>query len=231
MTLLTVCADVAPKIGLAVPTAVATSTAREHVELLALANDMAMRISEGSDWEILTTLQTMTGDGSAVSFTLPSDYGRMLVDGQIWSSTLSAPLIHITSRDEWLGYDVQPVGRIINAWTKYGGLIYIKPALASGSTAKYFYQSNAIVVPVTGSNQSTFVLDTDVFRLPERLLMLGMVWQWKANKGLPYAEDLSTYQDALSIAVTRDGGSKSIPIGGARGRRGVDRVWPGTITP
>ena len=41
--------------------------------------------------------------------------------------------------------------------------------------------------------------DGDTFVLDERLLRLGMIWQWKAQKGSPYAEDMGTYGDALNV--------------------------------
>jgi hypothetical protein len=31
-----------------------------------------------------------------------------------------------------------------------------------------------------------------------------MVWQWKANKGTSYAEDMGTYADALAVAMGHD---------------------------
>jgi hypothetical protein len=31
-----------------------------------------------------------------------------------------------------------------------------------------------------------------------------MVWQWKANKGTSYAEDMGTYTDALAVAMGHD---------------------------
>jgi hypothetical protein len=31
-----------------------------------------------------------------------------------------------------------------------------------------------------------------------------MVWQWKANKGTSYAEDMGTYSDALAVAMGHD---------------------------
>jgi len=41
-------------------------------------------------------------------------------------------------------------------------------------------------------------------RLDERLLKLGMIWQWKQNKGTSYAEDMGTYTDALAVAMGHD---------------------------
>ena len=31
-----------------------------------------------------------------------------------------------------------------------------------------------------------------------------MIWQWKAQKGSPYAEDMGTYGDALTNAMGHD---------------------------
>jgi hypothetical protein len=42
------------------------------------------------------------------------------------------------------------------------------------------------------------------------LLKLGMIWQWKAQKGSPYAEDMGTYGDALTIAMGNDSPSPII---------------------
>jgi hypothetical protein len=46
--------------------------------------------------------------------------------------------------------------------------------------------------------------DVDMFALDERLLKLGMIYQWKALKGSPYAEDMGTYQDAIMMAMGFD---------------------------
>ena len=50
----------------------------------------------------------------------------------------------------------------------------------------------------------SFSADTDNFVLGDRLLKLAMIWQWKANKGSPYAEDMGTYQTALASISGRD---------------------------
>jgi len=46
--------------------------------------------------------------------------------------------------------------------------------------------------------------DADTFVLDERLLKLGMIWQWMANKGAAYAEPMGTYSDAILMAMGKD---------------------------
>lgn len=231
MTLLSVVQGVCTVIGLDTPTVVATSTEREHVELLGVANEMAERISRGHEWQILSRVHTLTGDGTTEDFSLPSDYDRMLVKSQVWSSSLETPLSPISDLDKWLGLDVQSFDFVVNAWIIYGGLMHIKPALASGVTAKFFYQSNAVIAPDAGSNKASFTADDDTFRLDEQLLKLGIIWQWKAYKGIPYAEDMQNYEILLSRRVAEDKGSRMIRIGRVRMPSDVTVAYPQAIEP
>jgi hypothetical protein len=65
---------------------------------------------------------------------------------------------------------------------------------------------NCIALARTGgaSLGDTFQNDNDVFGLDERVLKLGMIYQWKAQKGSPYAEDLGSYNDALDRIAGAD---------------------------
>ena len=231
MTVLSVLQAVCPVIGLDVPTAVMASTTREHVELAALANDMAERIAQVHDWQALKTLATITGDGATESHALPNDYARMLRKAQVWSSSLETPLKPVSDTDEWLGLDVQSFDFVVNGWTIYGGQMHIKPALALGVTAKYFYLSNRIVSPVDGDDQPSFTLDTDAFVLDDTLLRHGIIWQWRANKGLPYQEDLDTYEDRKEHLIAADKGSRMMRLGTVRLPGDVTIACPQTVTP
>lgn len=229
MTILSVCQDACKVIAIdPVPDAVVSSTDRQMVELLHVANEMANRISKGHDWQKFATIHTLDGDGTTEDFELPSDYDRMLIKSQVWSSSLETPLSPITDLDYWLGLDVQDFDFVVNAWTIYGGQMHIKPALSSGVTAKFFYQSNKIVTNA-GNTKATFTADDDEFRLNEELLKLGMIWQWRANKGLPYSEDMRNYERALEREVVRDKGSRMIRVGKVRMPRDVRQAYPQAI--
>jgi len=231
MTILSVLQAACPVIGLDVPTAVMASTAREHVELAALANDMAERIAQAHDWQALKALATITGDGITESRALPSDYARMLTKAQLWSSSLETPLTPISDTDEWLGLDVQSSDFVVNTWTLYGGKIHIKPALAFGVTAKYFYQSNRIVSPADGDNQAAFTADTDSFVLDDTLLRYGIIWQWRANKGLAYQEDMTSYEMRKERLIAADKGSRMMRLGKVWLPGDAKAAYPQSITP
>lgn len=231
MTILSVVGLCCPRLSLEIPTTFIGQSRPEYVEILEIANEMAEVIAKAHDWRALTTLKTMTGDGTTEAFALPTDYDRMITDAKVWSSSLESSLTHISSLDKWLELDIQSFDFVINAWTLIGGNMEIKPALASAVTAKYYYQSNLVVSPATGDNKTSFTLDTDTYRLPERLLKLGIIWQWKSAKGLPYAKEEDAYNAAMEQEIARDKGSRMIRIGKVRLPSDVSIAYPQAIVP
>jgi hypothetical protein len=231
MTVLSVAKEVSKVIGLTQPDVLTSSTDRQYVELLSIIQEMATRIARGYEWQKLSRIHTLTGDGTTEDWDLPSDYDRMLVKSQIWSSSLETPLSPISSLDKWLGMDVQSFDFVVNAWIIYGGQMHIKPALASAVTAKFFYQSNLIVAPNAGSNKAVFDADTDTFRLDEQMLKLGSIWRWKEQKGQAYAEWMEDYEELKERLIVRDKGSRLLRVGGVRMPADVTMAYPQAIEP
>ena len=231
MTILSVAQEVSKTIGLAVPTAVLSSTDREHVELVSIAAEMAERIVSGYDWQYLSKIHTITGNGTTIAFPMPTDYARMLVKSSVWSSSLETPLSPITDLDKWLELDVKTYDFVVNAWAIYGGEMNIRPALAAGVTAKFFYQSNLIVRDEDGSFKPGFTSDNDVFRVDERLLKLGTIWRWKEAKGQPYAEWMTDFEEAKERLIVKDRGSKMIRVGRIHYPSDISIAYPQSIIP
>jgi hypothetical protein len=235
MTALSVVQDASLYLGITKPTQVFGASGRNELELAEMLNEAAQQIFKAHDWQLLTTIvagaDIPTGDGSTEDFALPSDYDRMDDSTEVWSSSLETPLAHIVDRNVWLGIDIRSFDIVINAWTLYGDQIHIKPALGTGVTAKYWYVSNLIVDPATGDNKAAFDTDTDVFRLDERALKLGLIWNWKKSKGLSYQEEMNEYNFLMQDLISRDKGSRTIRIGKPRISSGARVAYPQTITP
>lgn len=228
-SILDIIQDACAVIGLAIPSAVYSSTDREHVELQRLANEMAQRIAfDTHDWTRLKSLSTMTGDGSAESFDMPEDYRRMLKKGNVWpSSSPDMPLQHVLDTDEWLGIDAYSTTWTFGAWAFIGEQMYIKPIMAVDATASFYYISTLIVYDAESNLKQRFTDDADTYRLDSRTLRLGIIWQWKANKGFPYAEDMTNYEEALSSQIAADKGSRIlVSTRGPSGRFGVSTAYP-----
>jgi hypothetical protein len=244
MSLLTVIQDVCAAVGVERPDSVFSNIGgnRTMQEMLALANEMAQRIAyDGREWGALKKQATFTGDGVIVppatiatgteAFSLPADYKRMLLTSNVWRSTSTLyPMRFIADHDQWLqrrawGYN-DPRGE----WILFGGQMHIAPIMGVTVTAKFPYlDKNCINLSIGGVGDS-FTNDADSFRLDERMFKLGMIWQWKANKGTPYAEDLNTFNDALDRIA---GADKPAPIivGGRPISEAARTAYPFPIDP
>lgn len=208
-TILEILQDVATKIGIDQPSQVFGSSDRTAIELSEAAIEAADKIARAHDWAVLYTLETHTGDGSTTEFAMPSDCERMPKNAQVWSTRLQHPLQHITPED-WLQMDVRGYDVALGAWTAYGGNIVYRPALASGETAKFWYISNQCVQNSSGTAKQRFTADDDVFRLDDRVLELTIIWVWREQKGLDYAEDMTNAEQAVARKISDDKGARII---------------------
>lgn len=248
MTILQVVKDAAPKCGFAVPTQLIADTGATSVEIQKTLAEVADSIAQRREWSVLKTLATITGNGVATAFDYPDDYGRMLKNASMWPSTSPFnPLTHYVDSDQWLGLITQNYSPLIGGWTDIGGQINIRMGGTTGllpnlATVKYFYISGNVFVSAANAPKSTITADDDAFRLcgpkvelravGERLLKLGFIAKWKQDKGRPYAQDASDFEDALAIAMGNDKGNATLTMGGGRiGRLQGQMAFPGTITP
>lgn len=208
MTLLSVVKDVCATVGVVVPTSVFSNISgnRTMTEMLALANEMGQRIAyDTRDWQRLRATMTFVGTGSATTFSLPANFRRLLLTSNGWrSSNAVTPMRFVADTDEWLNRRARNIYDAFGEWTILGGQILIVPAMSSGESAYFAYMSKNCVTLASGGSGDTFQADGDSFALDERLLKLGMIWQWKAQKGSPYNEDLGTYGDALAYVMGHD---------------------------
>jgi hypothetical protein len=206
-TALELCQDAAVKLGLDRPSVLFSSADRTDLELRRAMVEAADKIVHAHDWQLLKTIQTHLGDGTTTKYTLPTDFLRMPKDAQVWSTKWQRQLYHITPED-WLYFDVRDFNFTLGSWTVYGGDVIYEPALANDELAKFFYISDRCVAAEDGTPKSRFTADDDTFRLDDRLLELVLVWVWRAQKSLDYAEEQASAEVALARAIERDKGAR-----------------------
>jgi len=232
MSLITTVRDVCAVVGVAAPVSVfaAINSNRTMFEMLACANEMAQRIAyDTRDWTELRKYHTLVGatvidpagDYSQNVYPLPVDYKRMLLTTNLWrSSSTQAPLKFVDDSDDWLQRGLVNDNDARGSWTKFGDEIHLRPGLPPGDSIQFAYLDKNCIALASGGDGDRFQGDDDTFRLDERLLKLGMIFDWKMKKGSPYAEDMGTYQDAIANVMGRD---KPAPI--IIGGRPMADVW------
>jgi hypothetical protein len=152
----------------------------------------------------------------------------MLKTSNVWASgNPGTPLMHYPDNDDWLATNSLSWG--VGAWTMYAEQIFIRPILASEATVSFNFLSSLYALDFTNQPKAEFTDDRDMFRLNGRLLKLGIIWQWKAYKGFPYAEDMASYETALAMQIGADKGSNILTGGQRRFPGNVRNAYAGPL--
>lgn len=228
MTVLSACQSAMVRLVGRKPTTIFGSQDQMEVEIADLVTDVATDIMKAHDWRALTILHTLTGDGVEAEFDLPIDFDRIVLaqrvndmNNWLWGYTA------VQSLDEWMTITKSGFTAITPGWwIILGGKMQFSPAPTSGAPARFAYISKNIGRSATDVAISAFTKDDDSFVLEDRLLTLGLIWRWKAQKGLEYAEDMASYETALSQNAARDKGSQAIRKGFPNRLPDTHVAWP-----
>lgn len=234
MTILSCAQDAAVILNRPQPTSLFSTTDSFAAELLVAAKQVAESlVKEEHDWRNLTTLATCQGDASTVIFPLASvapGYERLIKGAKLHSLRFkNATFRAARDLDEWLFINDNLLVGSPGNWVLLNKSVQIFPPMPVSDTARFYYISNLYAAKADGTAQATFLADTDTFALDERLMRLGMVWRWRANKRLEYAEDLKDYEVAKSAAMGAEKGNQVIVVGRQRVRNGGRIAYPALL--
>lgn len=191
-----------------------------ELELCDLVNEVAADIAQYQDWQALTRIAALVGNGNTDAFDLPTDYDRQLIDSDVQRASYALwGYAHIGDINDFMASaDSGWAQTIPGGWIIYDGQMRFSPA-PSGE-ARFPYISKAWAVGNDGTRKTAFDADTDTFLLPERLLTLGLIWRWRENKKLDASGDQEAFIKALDEYGGKDKGSGIIRRNGRRGRIG-----------
>lgn len=190
--------------GINAPNAAVTSNDMQVLQLLALLNaegkSLTARNSEG--WQALQQEATFTTVATETQTTLATVAPNLkyIINDTIWNRTTRRPVFGPLSPQSWQ----QRKGWFaIGPYSQYrvvDGEIRFSPVPAAGDICYFEYVSKAW----TASGNESFASDADTSLLDEELLKLGLIWRFKAAKGLEYNEAKIEYEDRVNQAIARD---------------------------
>ena len=205
MSLLTLCQGAARQLNLPVPATIVGNDDETAVLLLRLASEEGESLMRRYPWQILISERVITTLAQEEqTAAIPADYDRMLPDTMFNRTTrrwITGPL----SPEDWqqqkalVQVYVNPVYRI------RGDALLLTNPPAAGETVAFEYVSKNWCRSSGGTLQNDWALDTDVGRLDEKLMTLGLVWRFRQVKGLSYGEDFAQYERRVTDAMMRDG--------------------------
>lgn len=112
-----------------------------------------------------------------------------------------------------LRYGISPVGPRRRFYIRLNKLFLDPVPSVANETLAYDYYSTAWCQSSTGTPQSLWAADTDIYNLDEDCFILGMIWRFLRKKGLDYAEEKNLYDESVSRVMSRDGGNRDLPLG------------------
>lgn len=204
------------RIGILSPNAAVTATDQQIIQLVSLAEEEGQELATRFAWEALQVEATFNTVAAQVQTTLAAitsgfDY---IVNDTIWNRTLRRPVYGPKSQQDWQQAKANQINGPFNSFRIIADAINFYPNPVAGQTCAFEYQSRAWVNKATGGTADTWTADADTSKLDGQLMVLGIIWRWKAAKGLDYAEDYAKYERRVTDAMGRDGGKPKLDMGG-----------------
>ena len=189
MTAQTALSSVILASGVDIPNARVDSTDIATRQFVAAMNATGKELNRRAEWPETMSSRTFI---SGVSFDLPTNFSRLPERGAVrlvTSDDTYKPVRVVVAPEQWAFLEsresLQPYCHLSE------GQLHFLPELDFNG-AMVSYVTNEWV---SGSNQITE--DGDTFNVPEELVVMGALWRWKRQKGLPYQDELAEYEAAM----------------------------------
>lgn len=229
LSLLTIIQDASDRLGIVRPSSVIGSSDQQVRQLLGLANQEGKELARRHNWQAITKEKTITATATEEqSGAVPSDFDRIL-NGTFYNRTQNRRVEGPMEPDAWQRYKSSVATVLFDAYRIRGSSMLLAPTPSADDSYAYEYVS-LWWCTTTGGTTPTLAAwadDTNVGILSEELMTLGVVWRFLRAKGLDYAEAFRTYEAQLMLAMSRDGGKRTVSMGNSYdNRRRREPTWP-----
>lgn len=218
-TLLQVVQEFCKRQGLTVPTSVVTSTDDQIVQILGLLNEGLDELAATFKWpqlEVEATFTSTAYENQGTMETIAPGFMALIPD-TFWSLSKRLPANGSISPQDTQQLKVYGRASALTNFRQVGPELHFVPAGPAGLQYRFEYRTRYLVRSATGQPKQYFTADTDQTVLPDNLYVLDLRWRWRMEKGLSYAENMSTlnlvrkqcFVDSKSAPALRMGGYAS----------------------
>lgn len=214
MNLLNLVQEFCVRSGLERPALVTTSQDDQLLQIVGLANEVLSDCLDGYNWQVLTeeaVFPSVNGQSQGRLSDLAPGFRRMLSE-TIYDRTRRLPIWGPNDASKWQSMEALPFSGPYYQFRLRGDELLFFPDMEEGSTLAFEYFSSRAVQGLDGERKTHFSQDTDICLLPPHLILLGLRWKWKEEKGLPYAENRLLWNKALASARAADKGAGTLSL-------------------
>lgn len=228
MSLLTMTVQVCRRIGITPPASVSSSSDPQIIQLMALGNEEGQDLSARYPWTGLQTESTFSSvatETQGVITTLAGTGFRYILNDIMWNRSLLRPVFGPLVPQDWQALKARSVTGPYTQFRIRGTSVLFIPVPVAGNTIAFEWITRYWATG-TGGDAATWAADADTSYLDEELMAQGILWRWKAAKGLEYAEDFNKYERLVADQMARDGGKATLNLAGGM------NAWPaGVLVP
>jgi hypothetical protein len=216
MSMLTIVQHFCRRTGIPRPTTVYGGTDPQVLQALALLEEEGNALASRHPWQALTFEASHTSlaaeDQGAIA-TIASNGFRRIKNETIWNRTTSIPLYGPMDGVEWQAVKGMAATGPHYRYRIRGGKLLANPTPTAGESWYFEYASKNWITDSTGvTYRQYFGADTDLTLLEEDLLLAGLRWRWKKEKGFDYAQDFEDYEALIKDAMGGDGGKRTLSM-------------------
>jgi len=208
VTLLAVVQKFCKRTNISSPTTVYGSTDPQIIQIMSLLEEEGNDLSGRGDWQELTneaTHTTVATESQGAIKTIASNGFRYIKNNTMWDRDLQWP-IRVINDGDWQATKAFAINGPRYHVRIRGGNLLSNPVPTAGLTWAFEYVSWNWITDTNDANPDQyFTADTDKILLPEPIVMIGLRWRWKKEKGLDYEEDYNTYETMVLDALGREG--------------------------
>lgn len=232
MTLLQIVREFCQRQGLTGPQIVMSSQDDQLTQIVGLANEICEDLVRRHSWTSLQYEAVFTSvageDQGAITDLAPNAFLKILNE-TIFDRTRRLPVFGPRSPQQWQALKALPMSGPFYQYRIQQGRLKINPDMPAGHIMAFEYASEGVVQDnstATPTVKAFFTRDDDTFLLDKSLLLLGLRWRWKEEKGLPYMESFRLYEAAVAEAAGADGTKQPMSM-----NEGSGMIQPGVFVP
>lgn len=214
MDMLTVVQQFCLRTGIPSPATVVGSTDTQVLQVKAILEEEGNDLASRGGWneiELEGSHTTLNQEDQGEIATIAGNGYRYIRNNTMWDRTERLPVVGPANDQEW-----QSLKGFISTGPRYifrirGGKLLVNPPPPAGNEWYFEFASKDWIIAADGmSTKEIFTADDDEMVIPDTLLLSGLRWRWKKEKGLEYAEDFRTYEMQAKDAIGRDGGKARV---------------------
>lgn len=218
MALVDLCRSVLRQTGWKDLTTIASNTDPTARQLFGIANEELDELSQRA-WPHLIKTHEFTTVADDDEYALPADF-RVPVGNSAYQATQYYSVRGSLSSGEWAQRKYGLLGNL-SRWAYR--IVYNDSGVPVLRLAPTPTQADDMVIEYLSSNfarasdtteQAAFVVDSDVSKVPERLVRLGVMYRFRRVKGLDFSAELAQYNNAVNQAFSQYRAHGDIRIGG-----------------